>query len=137
MFASNISALNLKEHNFTIAFGINDFLTHETKNDSKLVRWEVEIAQSDGYEFWGDSQKVGVHLCTQADRDKFYPAANNTKIKIDKEFAKGGMYCLDELNWKGEPLELWGKDDVSDHRRLDLNFLPCEYKQITDANRHL
>jgi len=47
------------------------------------------------------------------------------------------MLCLDEMDWDGKPLELYGEADVAAHRRIDINYLPCEPKQITMANKHL
>jgi hypothetical protein len=41
------------------------------------------------------------------------------------------------MDWNGKPLELYGETDVVAHRRIDINYLPCEPKQITEANKHL
>ena len=34
-------------------------------------------------------------------------------------------------------MELFGSDINTNHRRLDILFLPCDMKQITPENKHL
>ena len=52
-------------------------------------------------------------------------------------FDSGGMLCLEKLAWKGEDLKLFGKSDLMAHRRIDLNLVACDAKQITEENKHL
>jgi len=46
------------------------------------------------------------------------------------------MLCLDKLDWNGENLKLYGKNDVMKHLRIDLNLMACDAKQITEENKH-
>jgi len=75
--------------------------------------------------------------CTQEDRKKFFDPKSNCKNKIDKMFETGGMYCLKKLDWKGEKLKLYGKNDLMAFRRIDLNLVACNATQITEENKHL
>jgi hypothetical protein len=44
--------------------------------------------------------------------------------------------CLNDLDDKGKPysLEIYGTDDTSLHRRIDLNYFPCDPVQKTVYN---
>jgi hypothetical protein len=46
------------------------------------------------------------------------------------------MYCLDPKDKKGAPInkDLFGPDLYHKHRRLEINFLTCEAKQLTKDN---
>jgi hypothetical protein len=47
------------------------------------------------------------------------------------------MFCLDKLDWKGENLLLYGKNDVMQHRRIDINLIACNASQLTQENSNL
>ena len=46
----------------------------------------------------------------------------------------GSLRCLDDVDINGDPLnsELYGRDDISPYRRIEVNYLPClTYKLMT------
>ena len=73
-----------------------------------------------------DEKEIGTHVCTEEDFGLFYPPAQSSRIRIEKLKNEGIMMCLDWKDLDGKPIELYGSDDVNIHRRIDLNFLPCE-----------
>jgi hypothetical protein len=38
------------------------------------------------------------------------------------------MHCLNDVDSTGKPYDtlIWGPDDGRDHRRFDINLLPCK-----------
>lgn len=50
VFYSHETALDVSSHDFTLAFGVSDYLTNEAKNRTDLLRWQVEAIKSDGDE---------------------------------------------------------------------------------------
>ena len=97
----------------------------------------MEAVASDGDEGSdADKYTLKFHNCTKEDRENFYDPSPSSRTKIDKLFASGSMFCLDKLDWKGENLKLFGKNDVMKHKRIDLNLVACEAKQITEENKH-
>jgi len=48
MFATNDTAIDLTDQNFTIAFRVSDFVTRKTLNDPNMVRWNVTLCESNG-----------------------------------------------------------------------------------------
>lgn len=70
---------------------------------------------------------VGVHPCTKEDIDKFYsPAVTLNAEQIRDMFTDNQMQCLDNTDWNGRPLELYGSSMFGAHRRLEILYLPCE-----------
>jgi hypothetical protein len=58
---------------------------------------------------------------------------------LDELKLKDSLFCLNEKDIKGKPINynLFGRDEVSKHRRLDIIFKPCMPKQLTKENGHL
>ena len=137
VFLTNKTALELQSNNFSIAFQVNDFFSSETKDDPAMVRWFVEIVETAGHSINKTRKTVGTHLCTEADKAKFFEPARGSIHTVEKLLKEDKLVCLDSLDWYGKPLELYGPNDAVAHRCLDINYVPCEPQQITDENRHL
>ena len=48
MFESEETATGLYDQNFTIAFGVRNYLKNEFKADPNYVKWEARIFEGDG-----------------------------------------------------------------------------------------
>jgi hypothetical protein len=129
-------ALDISNYNFTVAFGVSDYLTGDTKYAGNLVDWLVEIVETDGNESGANTTryKLKYHICTDEDRKKFFRPRASSKTMIDNLFSGKGMYCLDKLDWYGEKVLLYGKDDVMQNRRLDISLVACNPDQLTKDN---
>jgi hypothetical protein len=59
--------------------------------------------------------------------------AKSSANKVEKIKATNSFLCLDEHDTQGKPvnLRLFGKDDSSPHRKLELLAIPCIPKQLT------
>ena len=79
---------------------------------------------------------MGVHRCTDEDWLKFSPPKKDKKERFDILQQSNTMFCLnaDDLIWDGKPLSLYGSNSFTDHRRLEIRFLPCELKNVTNEN---
>jgi len=73
-FNDTNSALTVNTSTFAFAFKVSDFLTDESLDNSSMVRWFAEIVESDGIDYWGQSNRttVGTHKCTKDDIANFY-----------------------------------------------------------------
>jgi hypothetical protein len=47
--------------------------------------------------------------------------------------------CLNEFDENGELInfDIYGPDEPSSHRRLDIEFRPCHPERLTEQNKHL
>ena len=100
-----------------------------------MVRWVAEIVETDGERFWTERKPVGTHKCSKEDKAKFYNPRHGQERIFEKLFESNEMFCLDSVDLG--PFELYGTQDFQKHRRLDINYLPCELKQLTKANEDL
>ena len=48
VFQSNTTSLDVTSPNFTLAFGVSNYLSNTPKNATNLLRWQVHAVQSDG-----------------------------------------------------------------------------------------
>jgi hypothetical protein len=48
VFLDEKHGLDVSNHNFTLAFGVSDYLTNEPKFAKNLLHWQVEVVQSEG-----------------------------------------------------------------------------------------
>ena len=60
---------------------MRDNYTKEEKSDPKHVMWYADIVESDGSS--ETLQQVGLHKCTNADHDYFYPPSERYRRAID------------------------------------------------------
>jgi hypothetical protein len=69
----------------------------------------------------------------------FYPVAKDQAPIINRLKKSKTFWCLNERDTEGKPLNtsLFGKNDITAHRRLDIIFTPCVPQQLTKANKHL
>jgi hypothetical protein len=105
-FISKETALQVGNDNFSIAFQVTDFSTDNDLDDPAMVRWEASIVEADDSGTVSDiTIKVGTHICTEADKEKFFPPSRGSKAKIEKLFKANKMHCLDSMDLDGKPLK--------------------------------
>lgn len=72
MFFDAEHALDVSNHNFMMAFGVSDYMTHETKFGPSFVRWLVEIVETDGDEAEGSRIALPYHKCNETDKARLF-----------------------------------------------------------------
>ena len=96
VFMNNETAMEVANKNFTIAFQVSDYTSQKALDDPAMVRWYVQFVERNGNDFDNELiQVVGTHICTQEDKEKFFPPRRDSKQTIDKLFKANTMYCLD------------------------------------------
>ena len=125
-FFDSSHRVNFKEDGIRFAFGIEGFIDHNLKLDSRYVKNLVR--------FWG--KKGGVeyekllpyHKCTADDFDEFAPpqpeAVGMLEAITDSEMR--GLFCPDWDVLDNE-MEIWSIEDDDDYQRIDIVLLPCNY----------
>ena len=124
----------LKDHDFHIAFRVNDFVQKKPYEDEKMFKWIVKISEGGGDNYYGEEQYVKIHKCSDDDWSKFYKPKKDKEKMVTKLQESNSMYCMNkhDLQWKGKPLGLFGAKDYVQHRRIEIRLLPyCELKNET------
>ena len=65
---------------------------------------------------------------------------SSKKLRENIEFLKATEFmCLNKVDTEGKKyaLDIFGDNDVYAHRRIDLNYFPCQPIQLTAQNRYL
>jgi hypothetical protein len=72
-------------------------------------------------------QTIGVHKCNAQDYSKFYKTSYRFKKLIDDLKEQDALFCPDSLDINGLEInyKLFGRDEISTHRRFDIIFKPC------------
>jgi len=83
-----------------------------------------------------DVQELELHICTKEDFTNFYPPSKGTVDKFEILKNEESMYCINQEDANGDPIDLniWGKNEVEHHRRLDISFMPCKPVFTTDES---
>lgn len=118
---SEEEAFSLKEANFKFAFTLVDFISKETLNDTRYVKWTPSI-----YSKPEDSEKatfvpISFHECTESDYAGFNPIAEEQKGDIDAIKSRG-LFCLDDFE---EDLALGGSGSSPFFRQIAFLWYPC------------
>jgi len=128
--------IDLDSTNFQVAFAVEDMKTGESLDDPYYVEWYGAIWESDGI---SDeiTQKIGVHKCSAEDMKKFHPVGNRSKHKINTLLGKEALWCLNEVDTDGRPInkKLYGSSDAQPNRNLAIVFAPCVPQQLTSNNK--
>lgn len=100
-----------------------------------MVKWEAQILEGNDNTSV-IKHRIGVHPCTPQDWKKFHAPAERDKSRIAKLQSKNSMHCLDANDKAGNAInnKLFGADNFHKHRRLEINFVTCEPKQLTVDN---
>jgi hypothetical protein len=107
-FISNENALPVSDNGFMIGFQVSDFQHGNVLDAPNLVRWEINLVESDGISFDGEPRALDYHKCSEEDWNHFYtPSRANAKKFRDMKEADN-LYCIDDIEWKGKKLELYG-----------------------------
>ena len=99
--------VNLNDHNFRIAFTVEDYnAPYGLKDSEEYVKWIFrEFGIKDGVSY---ERIVPHHKCTEEDYAEFYQIEKNQAKELDeiKRDPKRDFYCLD---WEDEnPFEIYG-----------------------------
>jgi hypothetical protein len=85
---------SLDNFKFKQGYLIRDANSKEEKSDPKHVTWEINITDSDGRK--ETERKLGIHKCTKADYEAFYPTTKKFKKVIDFHKKGNDFWCMDE-----------------------------------------
>lgn len=88
--------VTLKEINFRMAFTLENYLTQETTNDPRYIRWIVRMYGRNNGEWYEDI--LPFHKCTEEDFKEF-SKIDQLSIAAFREMLNKenrGFYCLDE-----------------------------------------
>ena len=117
--------LNLNERNFRVAFTVESYLSPESKNDPKYVKYLVNLhGRRNGVAY---RRVLSYHKCTNEEYDEFYPVKPTQahKLKDIWEDPERGMFCID---WNDDdPIEITGHELDSDYTAFDVLLVPCNY----------
>jgi len=117
---------DFKQENFRVAFAVQpapDFGVTENKNDPDYVRWVARIATvKDGVEVF---TPLSTHVCTEADYSKFYEPNIGYAHAINQQMVLNGLMCFDDESYDLIKISGESANLEVDHKRLDINFLPC------------
>jgi hypothetical protein len=69
----------------------------------------------------------GVHKCTPQEWEKFFAPKQTQKNKFEMLKRLGAMMCMDKKDNNDQPIDmnLFGRDQNSPHRRIELILQPC------------
>jgi len=95
-------------------------------NDTEVGHWEVHLYRGDGASAY--LQNVAdVHKCTTEEWDRFYEPANSSAFSFGVMKERREMLCIDKMDRKTNEtinMKLFGPDDNSPHRRVEIMFMP-------------
>ena len=107
-----------------MAFTMENYLTKETINDSRHVKWIVRMYGRNKGEYYEDI--LPYHKCTEEDYSQFSPLDKLSEPGFEKvrQSETRSFYCLDE--WPDD-MKLGGDMTAETYRRLEIIFSPCNY----------
>ena len=116
--------VNMKEIGFRMAFTMENYLTKETLNDPRYVKWIVRMYGRNNGEWYEDI--LPFHKCTEDDYSQFSPMDELSAPGLEqvRHSETRGFYCLDE--WP-DKMKLGGDKTAQTYRRLEVIFSPCNY----------
>ena len=85
---------NWTDKNFTMAVGVQNYLTKEFKSNMSHVEWLLHMQEGNGTHE-STKQIVGMHKCTSHDWQHFHKPFMSNKAAFDYLKASNEMFCLD------------------------------------------
>ena len=98
--------------------------------ERELVHWEVRV-----YKDTENEQQAGVHICNDEEWSQFF-APTNSSAKLFKSLKQDNeMLCINKTDTKNQTvnMNLYGPNENSAHRMIELVFLPSHCKQDEDC----
>ena len=116
--------VKVNEIGFRMAFSLENYLTRDTVDDPRYIKWLVRMYGRNNGEWY--EEILPYHKCTPEDYSEFSPLDNLSHKIFDavNKNEKRDFYCLDE--WP-ENMMLGGEQEADTYRRLEVIFTPCNY----------
>jgi len=123
-FYSNSDVISFKETaNFNIAFTVVGYEDRLPRENSDYVWWDVFIKESiDGVQ---TRKPLKFDRCVEDDWKRFDAKPSDQKA-FDRLKKKDVLFCLAPEEKQDHKLQIFGKDDTEDYRRLEMNLMACE-----------
>ena len=118
---------------FFFAFSVQHTTTKKVLYDESLVRFMGLVSEGDGKEQYVNPIEVGVHKCNATDFINLKKPTQGSEYMIERMKNDSSLFCFDELDINGNAINssLYGRDDNSEHRRIELIYMPClTYREI-------
>ena len=109
-----------------IAVGLVHFLTGETLNDPRYLKWINTYFSVEGG-VYNSKQAHVMHPCTEEDYEKFFSPDMNAALTIEQLKKDGALFCLDVDHLKTQNIR--GNMDVGDFTYVDLMVVPCHTRE--------
>ena len=115
---------NLNDHNFRVAFTVEDYnKPRQIKDSEEYVRWVFRVfGIKDNVMF---ERLIPYHKCTEEDYEQFNPIERSQKKKLEdiKSDPNRDFFCFD---WEDEnPFEIYGSEVEDSYQRVEMLLLPC------------
>ena len=92
-----------------------------------MVEWEIHTYEGNGMEN-KLVQITDTHICNDKDWSKFHNPSFKSRSTFQKLKESDVMYCPNKLDREGKlfnDVKLFGPDDTSINRHLEIVFKPC------------
>ena len=108
-----------------MAWTVEGYLDKKRKDDPRYVKLLARILYITDDK--AHEKILSVHECTDADWSEFPQPARGMEDQVAaiKNDPDRGIYCLDKGELDG--IEIYGDEKNSNHARLELFLLPCNY----------
>jgi hypothetical protein len=124
--------MELTDFDFMVAFKVYDYNTKANKDDPNIVQWVAVIEDYDLDDTWKKTY-VKTHKCTEADKDKFYDPATESKAIFAEFKNENSFFCLNQTDLNGKTALYGNHNGVMAHRRLDIMYMPCGSPQTYES----
>ena len=111
---------------FMIAVGLVHFLTGETLNDPRYLKWINAYTSAEGGVYI-PKQAHMMRPCTEEDYEKFNPPDMNAALIVEQLKKDGALFCLDANLLKTQAIR--GNHEVGDFRFVDVMAMPCHTRE--------
>ena len=118
--------LSLTESNFMMAFTLEHFISGETLDDPRYLKWVAWVRFAKDGEI--RSREVPVFPCRDGDYAKLYPVDDRSLSRLRKMRNSPDMqlYCID---WETAQIEIYGLESGNDFAYLDISVVPCNQRE--------
>ena len=111
------------ENNFAVAFGIENYFSNESLDDSKYIKWVASYVRYENGESMGRTELL-TYQCTDEDFSQFYPVDPGSEARLAalRAGVKTKLYCID---WASSNFDIYGREDILTYGHIDIAAVPC------------